>query len=347
MLILLFLFVPMQSIAQESDLSYMTTGTIRENGDEYWDSNEYVKIKFEIDEGEIFQIELFTDIDAILYVMYGDFDDDKDIEKALGEVAEDGSSDKIIRSDSTIAGYATFRFTADKYYNDNIVIFTYNPFNPSSMSFTLYSSTPSGNRDLSRPTTVASSIFKYTLIFIFLLIIPKIILFSMDKTKFDNIQINTKIDLASFPEIVTHELEFIKVHKGQDGLTDSLPVFDKRQYAVYDHCHSCGLKNTIHVYSSKRILINRIVNRFFTIISFLIPFIFSISDYKSGDSIAVVIFGSLIIAAIGGIALFIIFRITSPYPIGNEIYGKFKALNNNQSDKIEIKRIIKKEIIQT
>ena len=48
---------------------------------------------------------------------------------------------------------------------------------------------------------------------------------------------------------------------------------------------------------------------------------------------AVAIVGSLIMAAIGGIALFIVFRITAPYFIGNEIYSKFKAKANNHSIK--------------
>lgn len=124
----------------QSSLPYSTTGSIKENGDDYWDDNEVDIIRYEIPAGETFSIELITSSDAELWVFYGDFDGYKDIEDALDDIANSGDSSRLLAWDSTVDGYASFSYAPSSKTDRNIAIFSYNTFNPSSMSYTLYSS---------------------------------------------------------------------------------------------------------------------------------------------------------------------------------------------------------------
>lgn len=142
-LITLVLIVPTSS--QNSSLPYLVSGTIRENGDNYWDSNEYEFIRYIIPAGETLEIEIFTDSDAELILLYGDFRDTDDIEEALIDVIDYGDSNRILAVSITEFGYGYFSYTPTGKTDENIAIFSYNSYNPSSMSYKIYSSIESGS----------------------------------------------------------------------------------------------------------------------------------------------------------------------------------------------------------
>jgi glucan-binding YG repeat protein len=124
----------------QSSLPYSKTGTINENGDEYWDNNEIDIIRYVIPSGETFEIELIAPSNAELWVFYGDFDGFDDVEEALQDIIDYGDSNRLLAWAFTVDGYATFDYNPGSKTDKNIAIFSYSLNNPSSMSYTLYSS---------------------------------------------------------------------------------------------------------------------------------------------------------------------------------------------------------------
>lgn len=124
----------------QSTLPYSKTGTIYENGDEYWDSNELNIIRYVIPAGETFEMELHTSSSAELWIFYGSISNTDDVEDALGDLVNSGSSSRLLEWDYTEYGLASFSFTTSSETDKNIAIFTYDSYNPSSMSYTIYTS---------------------------------------------------------------------------------------------------------------------------------------------------------------------------------------------------------------
>ncbi len=140
----------------QSSLPYSRDGTINENGDEYWDDNEIDIIGYEIPAGETFTIELITSASAELWIFYGDFDGFEDVENALTDIMDSGDSSRLLAWSYTEDGYATFSYTPDSKTYKNIAIFSYSLYNPSSMSYTLYSSIESGSSSSSESNTLVT-----------------------------------------------------------------------------------------------------------------------------------------------------------------------------------------------
>jgi hypothetical protein len=124
----------------QSTLPYSKTGTINENGDEYWDNNEIDIIRYVVPAGETFDVELHTSSSAELWIFYGSISNFDDVETALDDLMNDGSSSRVLAWDYTSAGYASFSYTLSSKTDKNIAIFSYSSSNPSSMSYTLYTS---------------------------------------------------------------------------------------------------------------------------------------------------------------------------------------------------------------
>ena len=123
----------------QSNLPFSKDGTITENGNDVWDLHEIDIIGFNISAGQNFTIELFTSVDAELWVLFGDFNGYLEAEEALRDIDIHGESSLILAGNSTTDGYVTLSYTPSSDISKNIAIFTYIPENPASMDYTLYS----------------------------------------------------------------------------------------------------------------------------------------------------------------------------------------------------------------
>ncbi|MCY3412599.1 MAG: hypothetical protein INQ03_13250 [Candidatus Heimdallarchaeota archaeon] len=128
-----------------SDLPYSESGTIYENGDEFWDSNEYELIRYSLSSGETFEVEFFTDYNAELFIVYGDLNDHEDIEEMLTDILYYGDSSRFIAGTYSQDGYAYFSFTPGESMNYNLAIFSYSSGNPYSMDYEVYTNVESGS----------------------------------------------------------------------------------------------------------------------------------------------------------------------------------------------------------
>lgn len=123
--------------------TYTYQGTIHENGDELWQNDEITFIDFEIDEGEIFEISFSSN--GELELMICDCSKIKDIDNIFNDIIDHGdSSDLYLWLDSY--QYTSGKLRANDRIDFTVAIFTINPTNPSSMSYTLHTNLPKGDR---------------------------------------------------------------------------------------------------------------------------------------------------------------------------------------------------------
>ena len=123
--------------------AYTYSGTITEDGDQYWDQGEYKFYKYELKEGET--LELSARSQGNLEVMLCTCSKAQDLENIVQDIVYYGSSSDLklwIDTYSTTSG--SYKVSKDVTYH--VAIFTYDSSNPRSMSFTIESNIPSGSR---------------------------------------------------------------------------------------------------------------------------------------------------------------------------------------------------------
>lgn len=123
--------------------AYTYSGTITENGDQYWDKGEYKFYKYELKDGET--LELSARSSGNLEVMLCVCSKPQDIENILSDLVNYGSSSDLKMWIDTY-GSTSGSYTVSKDVTYHVAIFTYSSTNPSSMSYTLESNLPSGSR---------------------------------------------------------------------------------------------------------------------------------------------------------------------------------------------------------
>lgn len=129
-LLLLLLFVFPAS-------GYTYTGTIRENGDDRWDSNEYEFIRFTVEAYQTFEVSISSQPGALLEVFFCDCSSFGDIDDILLYMVDYETYPSELYFWIDTVYYPTVSFTPERTISGRIAIFTYDSTNPPSMQYTL------------------------------------------------------------------------------------------------------------------------------------------------------------------------------------------------------------------
>lgn len=145
---ILILFILLLSVtlisAETIEFEYTTTGNLSENGDEYWDPNELDILSIKLFRGETLALGLESN--GYIELMLCSCSGEDDIEDILyDEVYGYGSTDLYLWIDSY--SYNAASYTAQRDITLNIAVFSYDSYNPSSMSYTIYHSIPMVTRN--------------------------------------------------------------------------------------------------------------------------------------------------------------------------------------------------------
>jgi hypothetical protein len=123
-----------------SNLPFSKTGVVTENGDDKWDDSEAIFIPFSLSAGDILDV-YFELSSGDLFILMFNGETTQDIETALGDIIDGGSLPSgVYNFVFTVDGFRYFSIAPSSSISGNIAIFSYDSYNPSSMTFTLLSS---------------------------------------------------------------------------------------------------------------------------------------------------------------------------------------------------------------
>lgn len=126
-------------------LSYRFTGSISENGNEYWEGSEYDFYTYRVYENELFEVELSLSRAEDVYILFFSGDSVEDIDDAMYDIVYYGSSYMVYSADVATNGYAKISYDAPRDTIGRIAIFSYSIYSYSSVSYTMRSSIPQGS----------------------------------------------------------------------------------------------------------------------------------------------------------------------------------------------------------
>ncbi|MHA2253011.1 MAG: zinc ribbon domain-containing protein [Candidatus Kariarchaeaceae archaeon] len=129
------------------ELPYKTTGRISENADDLWDSSEYDIMTYTINSDETFYAYLQVDLTVDVYLMYFKGTTYSDIDDAVVEFFDNGYSSSIYDIAVVEFGGAEISVTPNSKTTAQIAIFSVS-YDSFSVDYTLYTSTPGGERSL-------------------------------------------------------------------------------------------------------------------------------------------------------------------------------------------------------
>jgi len=124
--------------------AYSESGTLSENGDQYWDKNEYDFYEYRVTATTTLKLSLYIDADVAVYILIFEGHNAGDIEDAVGSIVDENPNSDIYNASATNTGYLTVSYTANSRNDVSVAVFSYSTYTFSNVHYTLSSNIKEG-----------------------------------------------------------------------------------------------------------------------------------------------------------------------------------------------------------